>query len=515
MPMSRGEVILVGAGPGAPGLLTLRAAEALRQAQVVIYDGLVSREVLQLAPPDAEVIYAGKHDRTRCVSQEEINALLLAHARAGKRVVRLKGGDPYLFGRGGEEAELLAAAGIPFEVVPGVSAIQAVPACAGIPLTHRQFNSCLTVVTGHEAPDSPSNKLDWAHLARTPGTLVVMMGLRNLRPITTALIAHGRAADSPVAVISRGSTPRQRTVTGTLGTIAGLVDEAALPAPAMLVLGEVVRLRDQLDWFERRSLVGRRIVVTQRPDLSKPLISALQVRGADVLAIPATRWSLPADLGPIDQAIGQLDAYDWILFSNPVGVDFFLSRFLERHQDMRKLGPARLGTYGPVTGERLRHWRLCPSAIAADHKTPLIMEAILRCGSVRGQKFLVLRGEHSTERVPEALAKEGAIVEVAPCYRTEPELSDYAAEAKRFVEEGADWLLFASGLGIEHFNARFNLPALTRTFPNLRVALASESINWALSALGLKPAVIALPDNLESLLGELENAESGRRPGTG
>jgi uroporphyrinogen III methyltransferase / synthase len=513
--MSRGEVFLVGAGPGAPGLLTLRAADVLRQAQVVIYDGLVSREVLKLAPPDAEVIYAGKHDRNRCVSQEEINSLLLNHARAGKRVVRLKGGDPYLFGRGGEEAELLAAAGILFEVVPGVSAVQAVPACAGIPLTHRQFNSCLTVVTGHETPDSPGNKLDWAHLARTPGTLVVMMGLRNLRSITAALIAHGRAADSPAAVISRGSTPHQRTVTGTLSTIAGLAEEMALPAPAMLVIGEVVRLRDQLDWFERRSLVGRRIVVTQRPDLAQPLISALQARGADVLAIPATHWSLPADPGPMDQAMDRLDAYDWILFSNPVGVDFFLSRLLERHHDLRRLGPAKLGTYGPVTGERLRHWRLCPIAIAADHKTPLIMEAVLRCGSVCGQKFLVLRGEHSTERVPEALAKEGAIVDVVPCFRTEPELSDYATEAKRFADEGADWLLFASGLGIEHFNARFNLPALARSFPNLQIAIASESINWALSGLDLKPAVIALPDNLESLLGELEKAEAERRQETG
>jgi uroporphyrinogen III methyltransferase/synthase len=248
----RGIVYLVGAGPGDTGLFTLRGVELLGRAEVVIYDGLVNRDLLRFAPAGAEVIYGGKHDRTRCVSQEELNALLVAKAREGKRVVRLKGGDPYVFGRGGEEAEMLAEAGIPFEVVPGVSSFHAVLGYAGIPLTHREHNSMVTIVTGHVDPLSAANKLDWAQLARTPGTLVVLMGLRNIRRIAATLVAHGRSPDTSAAIVSRGTTERQRSVTGTLATIADQLEAAGLPPPAVTVIGEVVKLREKLDWFEGR-----------------------------------------------------------------------------------------------------------------------------------------------------------------------------------------------------------------------------------------------------------------------
>ncbi|HVM46380.1 MAG TPA: uroporphyrinogen-III C-methyltransferase [Candidatus Acidoferrum sp.] len=242
---SGGIVYLVGAGPGDPGLFTLRGMELLRSAEAVIYDGLVNPELLRFAPQAAEVIYGGKHDRTRAVSQDEINALLLAKAREGKRVVRLKGGDPYVFGRGGEEAEVLAEAGIPFEVVPGVSSFHAVPASAGIPLTWGGV-SRVTIVTGHDDPQSPSNKLDWAQLAGTPGTLVVMMGLAHIPQIAAALVAHGRSADTPVAVVSRGTTRRQSVVAGTLGTIASQLQQAQLAPPAVTVIGEVARMRERI-----------------------------------------------------------------------------------------------------------------------------------------------------------------------------------------------------------------------------------------------------------------------------
>ena len=251
-----GIVYLVGAGPGDAGLFTLRGVELLGRAEVVIYDGLVNPDLLRFAPAAAEIIYGGKHDRTRPVSQEEVNALLVAKAREGKRVVRLKGGDPYVFGRGGEEAEVLAEAGIPFEVVPGVSSFHAAPGYAGIPLTHREHNSMVTIVTGHIDPLSPDNKLDWAQLARTPGTLVVLMGLRNIRPIAATLVAHGRSPDTPVAIVSRGTTERQRSVTGTLANIADQLEAASLPPPAVTVIGDVVKLRGKLDWFERR-LAGK------------------------------------------------------------------------------------------------------------------------------------------------------------------------------------------------------------------------------------------------------------------
>ncbi len=248
---NNGIVYLVGAGPGDIGLFTLRGAELLRIAEVVIYDSLANPDLLHMAPRTAELIFAGKHGRGSHVSQNEINALLLARARAGKRVVRLKGGDPFLFGRGGEQTEILVAAGIPFEVVPGVSSIQSVPCYAGIPLTHRAYSSSVTIVTGHPAI-SPGNSVDWAEFARVPGTLVVLMGLNNIREIAGALIRHGRAATMPAAVISRGTTEQQRTVVATLERIADEVEQAAIVAPAIIVVGEVVTLREKLAWFEER-----------------------------------------------------------------------------------------------------------------------------------------------------------------------------------------------------------------------------------------------------------------------
>jgi uroporphyrinogen III methyltransferase/synthase len=503
-----GIVYLVGAGPGDAGLLTLRGKELLERAEVIVYDGLANRELLRFASPSAEIIYGGKHDRTRCVSQAELNALLLAKALEGKRVVRLKGGDPFVFGRGGEEAELLAAAGIPFQVVPGVSSVHSVPGYAGIPLTHRRYASSVTVVTGHDGPLSPANKVDWAGLAKVPGTLVVLMGLRNIQAIAATLIAHGRSPETPVAIVSRGTTGRQQTVAGTLGTIAELAGRAEISPPAVTVVGEVVNLREQLDWFEQRPLFGRRVAVTQRLDLARPLVAALRERGADVLEVPATRWVPHPDRARLDKALAELASYDWILFTNPLGIEFFFERFFQVHNDLRQLGPARLGAYGPRTGQKLREWRLQPAAVAADHKTPLIIEAITKCGSVQGQRFLVLRGDSAFEKVPEALANLGAVVHVVPCYAVEPETEDLTGGAAALVEAGADWIVFASGLAIEHFHQRFDLPGLLARFPGTRLAIASPTVQWALDRLGLTPAAISRPDDAEDLVNAILKAEA-------
>jgi uroporphyrinogen III methyltransferase / synthase len=535
-----GIVYLVGAGPGDAGLLTLRGKELLERAEVVIYDGLVSRELLRYAPPSAEIIYGGKHDRTRCVSQADLNALLLAKALAGKRVVRLKGGDPFVFGRGGEEAEVLAAVGVPFEVVPGVSSAYAVPAYAGIPLTHRQYASSLTVVTGHDAPlpevgravpsapgslasnqpaptsttpngvlgtARPTQAVGWAGLAKIPGTLVVLMGLRNIQAIAATLIAHGRSPETPVAIVSHGTTGRQHTAVGTLDTIAELASRADITPPAVTVIGEVVNLREQLNWFEQRPLFGRRVAVTQRCDLARPLVAALRERGADVLEVPATRWVPHPDRAPLDKALAELASYDWILFANPLGLEFFFERFFQVHDDLRQLGTARLGAYGPRTGQKLREWRLQPAAVAADHKTPLILEAITQCGSVKGQRFLILRGDAAFEKVPEALAELGAVVDVVPCYAVQPESEDLTGGAKALVEEGADWIAFASGLAIEHFHQRFDLPGLMARFPGMRLALTSPTVRWALDRLGLAPSAISQPDDADDMVNAIVQAE--------
>jgi uroporphyrinogen III methyltransferase / synthase len=509
--MNAAKVFLVGAGPGDAGLLTLRGAELLRTADVVIYDGLVNRELLKHAPARAELIYAGKHDRTRCVSQELINRLLVGRARQGKRVVRLKGGDPYLFGRGAEEAEALVAAGIPLEVVPGVSSVQSVPCYAGIPLMHRDFNSAVTLVTGHEDPEAPGNRVRWDQVAQSPGTLVILMGLKHLRAIANALMASGRSCTTPAAVISHGTTSRQQTVTGTLATVADEVEREHIHPPALIVIGEVVRLREKLNWFEKRPLLGRRVVVTQRLDLAAPLVAALEARGAEVWQLPATRWFPHPDL---DQALVNLKQYDWILFSHQLGVQFFFERLRERFGDLRSLGNARLGAYGPLTGKAIQQWHLTPVAVAADHKTPLIMDAVLKHGPVRGQKFLVIRGDEAQENVPETLEQLGARVDVARAFAVAPE-QRYEPLLARLRDEGADWLVFASGLAIEHLDARLDLRDFLARFPATRLALASGTVEWALEARGLHATVVAQPNDAEDLATRIaEGSASKIRVGT-
>jgi uroporphyrinogen III methyltransferase/synthase len=248
--------------------------------------------------------------------------------------------------------------------------------------------------------------------------------------------------------------------------------------------------------------------VTQRPDLARPLVAALRDRGAEVLQVPATRWVPHPDRAALDKALAELHSYDWILFTNPQGIDFFFERFFQVHQDLRQLGLAKLGAYGPRTGQRLRDWHLQPAAVAADHKTPLILEAITTCGSVRGQRFLVLRGDVAYEKVPEALEARGAVVDVVPCYAVVPETEDLSGEAAALVEGGADWIVFASGLAIEHFHERFDLPGLMARFPRTRLALASDTIQWALEKLGLTPSAVAQPNDVEDLVKVIIRAES-------
>ena len=263
--------------------------------------------------------------------------------------------------------------------------------------------------------------------------------------------------------------------------------------------------------LESRPLIGRRVVVTQRDDLVQPLAAMLRERGAEVLEVPATHWGPPANTKPLDDALARLKSYDWILFSNPIGMDIFFEHFFKRYDGVRHLAGVRLGTYGPVTGRKLRERHLQPAAVADDHKTPLIMDAITKCGDVRGQKFLLLRGESGHEKVPEALVESGAAVDVVPSYSAGPETEDSNGDAAKLIAGGADWIIFASGLGIRHFHARFDLPKLTARFPNTRLAIASATIKWALDQLGLAPSVVAQPNDAESVVNGIDAFESERQ----
>ena len=505
--MSAGGIVsLVGAGPGDAGLLTVRGKELLERAEVVIYDGLVNRELLRFAPPTAEIIYGGKHDRTRCVSQAELNSLLLAKALEGKCVVRLKGGDPFVFGRGGEEAEALAAAGIAFEVVPGVSSVHSVACYAGIPLTHRDYASSVTVVTGHDAPSSPANKVDWPALARIPGTLVVLMGLRNIQAIAATLIAHGRPPETPVAITSRGTTGRQHTAVGTLDAVGELAAREGLEPPAITVIGEVVNLREQLNWFEQRPLFGRRVVVTRRSEQAGSFAQRLTELGADVLEVPTIKITQPKETDAIVDALLGLNAYDWLVFTSVNGVTAFFDIFFRRFQDLRDIGGVRIAAVGPATAAKLRELHLQVDLTPDEFVGKKIAAAFEKFQTIENLKMCLLRAEVANPDLPKALEELGAIVDDIAIYKTVAETKDPAGAGATLLESGADWITFTSGSTVEHFHARFDLPKLLKKFPQTKLASIGPETSKTIRSLGLEPALEAKAHTTEGLIAALLKA---------
>jgi len=414
--VSVGKVYLVGAGPGDPGLFTLRGKELLSQAEVVIYDYLANPELLEFAPADAERIYVGKKGGDHTLGQEGINRLLVAKGR-DHVVVRLKGGDPFVFGRGGEEAEDVVAAGIPFEVVPGVTAAVAVPAYAGIPLSHRDYTASIGFVTGHERDDKASSNLDWDKLATGVGTLVLFMGVKNLPEISENLIAHGRSPETPVAVIRWGTTTQQQTVVGTLRSIAEDVGRAGLKPPAIIVVGEVVRLRERLNWFEGKPLFGRTVVVTRAREQASDFKALLAQWGAHCIEFPTIAIQPPASWEPLDQAIARLAGYHWLIFTSVNGVAYFLERLHTLGGDIRDLKGLRLAAIGPKTAETLENRGLRLDLVPREYRAEAILEA-LGADGVRGQRVLLPRALEARDILPDTLRQWGAEVDVVPAYQT-------------------------------------------------------------------------------------------------
>jgi uroporphyrinogen III methyltransferase/synthase len=508
----KGMVYLVGAGPGDVGLLTLRGAELLGRADVVVYDALVNAELLRLAPETAEVIFGGKRARTHAIPQDELNRLLIAKARDGKVVVRLKGGDPYVFGRGGEEAEQLADAGVPFEVVPGVSSFVAVPNCAGVPLTHRDFCSRLTLITGHEDPAKEKSSIDWAQVATTPGTKVIMMGTDRIGQIAQSLIGYGMSAETPIALVRWGTTGRQQSVEGTLGTIGQVMANHQIGPPTVAVIGEVVKLRRKLNWFERRPLFGRRIVVTRSRRQAGQLAGRLLELGAEVLEVPTIKLEPPSRRELLVDALLELNSYDWLVFTSPNGVAKFFEYFFKQFHDMRDLGGARLAAVGPATANKLKELHLQVDLIPDEALSASVAKAFADYESIENLKICLLRAEVANPELPAALEALGAIVDDIPCYRTVPETEDRGGVAARLLEHGADWLTFTSASTVEHFHARFDLPALLKKFPRLRTASIGPETTKNLAALGLRPTVEAKEHTLDGLLQALLNGTAS--PGT-
>lgn len=501
-----GTVYLVGAGPGDIGLLTVRGAELLGRADVVIYDALVNRDLLRLAPSAAEIIYGGKRDKAHALPQEELNALLVVKAREGKCIVRLKGGDPYIFGRGAEEAEELAAAGINFEVVPGVSSFAAAPAYAGVPLTHREHASGFSVLTGHEDPSKPEPALDCAQIARAPGTKVFMMGTRRIRQIAAALVAEGMTPDTPVAMVSWATTGRQKSVHGTLATIADLAERAQLTAPSVTVVGDVVRLHHTLNFAEHRPLAGQRIVVTRAAEQAEELARPLREFGAEVIQIPVIQFAPPDNRQDVMDAMLSLGEYNWIVFTSANGVDRFFDYFFKAFDDVRALGNIRLAAVGPGTAVKLKALHLRVDVMPKEALGKKIASAIDAFESVENLKILLPRAAGANSDLPEALNDLRAIVDDVAFYKTVAAVEDRTGAGLALTETGADWVTFTSGSTVQHFHARFDLPKLLRQFPSMSVASIGPETTKALTALGLKPTVEAGQHTVPGLVTALRQA---------
>lgn len=448
----RGKVYVVGAGPGDPKLLTIRGRECLEQADVVLYDYLANPAILGHAPEAAERIYVGRRGKGTYPAQEDISRLLIERAREGKVVVRLKGGDPFVFGRGGEEAEALASAGIDFDVVPGVTAAIAAPAYAGIPVTHRALASTVTFVTGHEDPAKPSMAVDWPNLATSRGTLVVLMGMKNLPAIVANLTAHGRSADTPAAIIRWGTRTSQHTVVGTLADIVGKAEAAGMEPPTVIVVGDVVRLRSQLNWFESRPLFGKRVLMTRAKEQAGELAGLLSAYGAEPIEAPTIRIVPPADWAPVDQAISDIGTYNQVIFTSVNGVIRFMTRLSENGLDARCLAGRQVCCIGPRTAQELEKFGVKADVVPADYQAEGVIEVLGR-QPVNGRRILIPRAEVAREMLPDELRARGAHVDVVPVYRTVIPRED-GEEWRRLLADGHVHLVtFTSSSTVRHFVA--------------------------------------------------------------
>ncbi len=502
--MTQGIVYLVGAGPGDLSLVTLRARELIASADVVVYDYLVHPDLLAWCRPDCEKIYVGKRPQLHARPQEEIEALLVARAKAGRSVVRLKGGDPFIFGRGGEEVRRLAADGIPFEVVPGVTAALAAGAYAGIPLTQRNTSSALIFLTGHEDPDTHRLAVDWRRYGALPdATLAIYMGMGHLRLILSELVAGGLAPTTPAAVVEWASLGRQRSVTGTAATLADLAAARKLGAPAMVLVGEVVRGHEAIDWFEQLPLFGRRIVLTRARDQAVEWRRRLEDLGAEVLEVPLVEIRPFADREALVEVFEEIGRYDWLVFTSANGVRHFFDLFLKAFRDLRALGVMRIACVGDTTARAVHALHLevevCPEAATAE----ALADALSATGSLDSAKVLVITGNLNRETLVERLADARAIVDRLPVYENVPADLTREPAVEAFRERGADAILFASASAVRAFAAQ---AAALQLAPGAKHPLAGSigpATSDALRHAGLPVDFEAKTSDLEGTLAAL------------
>ncbi len=505
-------VYLVGAGPGDPNLITIKGKQLLERAQVIIYDYLASKKLLKFVPRDAEFIYAGKKGGAKHThTQAEINQMLIDRARSGKLVVRLKGGDPFIFGRGGEEIEELVKAGIPFEVVPGVTSATAAATYAGIPITHREYTSTVAFVTGHEDPTKKNSNIAWDKLATGVGTIVVYMGIKNLESITEKLIRYGRNPQTPVAVVRWASTSEQRTVVGNLDNIAEVVRENNIKPPSLVVIGEVVNLRDTINWYEKKPLFGRRIVVTRTRDQASELVNLLENYGAECIEYPTIMLEPVDSYAILDKALEEIEACNWILFTSINAVDYFFRRLFQLGKDVRDLKGPRIGSVGKVTAEALASRGIKADLLPEEFTGDGLAEALIRQG-VSGMNILIPRALNAREILPEKLTDAGAEVLVAPVYQNVLPRSSEGEQLKddlrqSLEEKSVDMVTFTSSSTVKNFVTLLDINdpgGLQEIMSGVAVAtigpITAKTVEKFGLAVDVQPAEYTIDDLVESIV---------------
>ncbi|MDA3915362.1 MAG: uroporphyrinogen-III C-methyltransferase [Deltaproteobacteria bacterium] len=497
-----GKVYLIGAGPGDPGLLTIKAKECIENADVVVYDYLASPFLLDYVKKDAQIIYVGKKGGDHTLSQDGINQLLVDKAKHGLNIARLKGGDPFVFGRGGEEAQMLLSCGVPYEVIPGVTSAIAAPAYAGIPVTHRDHTSFVSFITGHENPDKKETSMQWDIYARSNATLVFLMGVKNLANIAKNLINNGKSPDTPVALVRWGTTARQQTVTGTLETIVEKVKKAKLKSPAIIVIGHVVSLRNELAWFDKRPLFGKRIVITRARAQASSLVSKLSKLGAQCIEIPTIKIAPPEDISPLKKSIENIDIYDWLVFTSVNGVKFFFDTLFDMGKDVRILGHLKLACIGPVTKERLQDYGIISDILPETYRAESVIKAFLNI-KLKNKKILLPRAKKARTILPEELTKMGAKVDEVIAYETLLDMNKKEELINLLQDNKIDAVTFTSSSTVSNFISLLDSKNTGKLLKNIIIASIGPITSKTARSLDIEPEIEAGEYTIQGLVDSL------------
>jgi len=492
--MAEGKVYLIGAGPGDPGLISVKGLEYLKRADVVVYDNLVNKRLLRNVRYGAEVIYVGKRPGQHTFDQKLINKLLVEKAAQGKVVVRLKGGDPFIFGRGGEEALALSESGVRFEIIPGITAATAVPAYAGIPVTHRGVTSTVAFITGHETPLKGESHIDWSKISTGIGTLIFFMGVKNLKNIVDNLIRHGRREDTPVAIVRWGTLPEQRVITARLKDIVQIAEKEGIEPPALIIVGEVVKLREKLNWFESKPLFGKRVLVTRSRTQASKLVDLLEEYGAEAIEVPTIKFECPEGSNSLNEVINQIKEFEWLIFTSVNGVKSFFKRFFSLKKDIRELSDIKIASIGPVTKDEIESFYLKVDFQPSEYVADCFIEEFIKNNDVKNKNILLVRADKARDYIEKELINSGANVTSVVGYRTLPEDSK-SSELLEVVERGeVDWVTFTSSSTVRNF---FNMYQGSKKF---KIASIGPITSRTIRELGFSPDVEAEEHTIPGLV---------------